>query len=539
MFVMNPCHNDARVRKQAAALGAAGYTVRIFALGNSVYGPAVIDEGNFTIRRLAVQPPYQRSLAALVRITRVLRGRQGGMDSMGPTWRSPAGVVLMAPLTILAGLARGVGMAWMLIAAIWHELGRLLRRGIERLRCRFDMAPDSPLSAGADTSIPAPLLKGLRLIAVGCRAMARYLRVVRSRLRRWARHGKRRAKLGIRRLVRAVVLPMHRPLTFYSFWRVSGDAALAWRPDIVHAHDFNALPGAARLARKLGAQLVYDSHELWRRRNRHGSFRPLGRSVDALLERRLIRRADLVITVSPSIATWLQRRYRLPILPTVIRNLPPRRGARTNASLRELADLDSERILLYTGRITSGRGLDEAMEALPGLPSDVVIVMLGYGDVTYVARLRERARQRGLEDRVRLVPAVPPDQVAATAAEADVSLVAIQPVCLSYRFSLPNKLFEAIQAGVPVLASNLPDMADVVHRYKIGALFEPGNAEQLRQGLLHLLAHADEYRKAADLARRSLCWEEEVDAFLTAYEAMQSEGSRHSLSSRPVSISGD
>jgi glycosyltransferase involved in cell wall biosynthesis len=312
-------------------------------------------------------------------------------------------------------------------------------------------------------------------------------------------------------------MPIHRPSVIQQFARVSARAAAAWQPDVCHAHDLNALLGAARVARQQDALLVYDSHELWRRRNRHGELRPLGRLVDALQERRLIRRVDMVITVSPGIRDWLQRQYRLAVPVEAVRNLPLRRQHRDGPPLRELAGVGDERVLMYTGRITSGRGLEETVNALPGLPEDVVLVMLGYGDDLFVRQLHHRADRRGVAHRVRQVPPVTPDQVPAVASQADCALVAIEPVCLSYYFALPNKLFEAVQAGLPVLASDLPDMRTIVDGYQVGRLFQTGRPGEVRDGISALLADLDLYKENADRAAAELTWEHESEVLRHAY----------------------
>lgn len=312
-------------------------------------------------------------------------------------------------------------------------------------------------------------------------------------------------------------MPIHRPSVVQQFWRASARAAAAWEPDVCHAHDLNVLPGAAKVARDRSAKLVYDSHELWRRRNRHGELRPVARAVDAFQERRLIGRVDLVITVSPGIQDWLQRRYGLDTPVEVVRNVPLRRQAREGPPLRELASLSDERIVMYTGRITSGRGLEETVDALAELPEHVVLVLLGYGDDLFVRQLHHRADRRGVANRVRQVAPVAPDQVPAVASQADCALVAIEPVCLSYYYTLPNKLFEAIQAGLPVLASDLPDMRTVVEGYRIGRLFRTGRPGEVRDGIRGLLADVDAYKSNAATAAAELTWEHESQVLCRAY----------------------
>lgn len=527
MFVLNPCHIDARVRKEAATLGDAGYEVRVFALGNPQFPEQVVDEGSFTIQRLEVSSLYQRTLWALSSMYR----RWLAWANASRDWRATlrrrvstgAGAVLSTllwPLVLLGGAA----------AIGWSGL----RAARSAIRPQGD--PGSNKQPPRWRVFSMRLLRRARLQARrGARQARRVVRRVWRRTKRGTRLLIRRSFLLFYGFARRRLMVFHRPSVISQFWQRSAAAAKAWQPDVCHGHDLNVMPGAARVARRTGAKLVYDTHELWRHRNRHGELRPVARVVDAFQERRLIHRADLILTVSPSIGEWLQHRYRLRTPVTVLRNLPLQRQPLEGPPLRELAGLTDEQVIMYTGRITSGRGLEEAVEALTRLPSNVVIVLLGYGDDLYVRQLRHRADRCGVRDRVRFVDPVSPDQVPAVASQADVALVAVEPVCLSYRFALPNKLFEAIQAGLPVLASDLPDMRRVVREHDLGELFQTGRPDEVRSGLERILAAHGSFAERTAKAAAQLHWSNEAHTLLSAYESLLDDGSPKVSSHAPSS----
>src|SRR5699024_6788085 len=102
------------------------------------------------------------------------------------------------------------------------------------------------------------------------------------------------------------------------------------------------------------------------------------------------------------------------------------------------------------------------------LPEHVHLVVLGYGDPAYLAALQRRATALGVAQRMHLVGKVAPHEVAGALADADLSVVFVRPTCLSYEYSLPNKLFEAVHAGIPVAAADLPDTREVVEQYCVG-----------------------------------------------------------------------
>ena len=306
-------------------------------------------------------------------------------------------------------------------------------------------------------------------------------------------------------------------LTYWWIGAVREGRRLA--PDVVHANDANALIPALLICAGTRARFVYDSHELWRRRNIRQD-RWLAPAAEAIIERLGIRRAGGVITVSGSIADWLQRTYRLPERPTLVRNIPTARTVPhpAHGRLRELTGLQpADKIVSYTGGITTGRGLEETVDAVALLPSDVHLVLLGYGDQGYTAGLLRRAREAGVAERVHLAGSVPSAQVPQTLADADAAVVYVRPICLSYLYSLPNKLFESIHAGLPIVAADLPDTAAIVREYGVGEVFDAGTPQELAAAIEQVLADPSGYRTAARAAAAELTWEHEAEHLIGLY----------------------
>jgi glycosyltransferase involved in cell wall biosynthesis len=309
-----------------------------------------------------------------------------------------------------------------------------------------------------------------------------------------------------------------------SFWMRARKALVAWQPDLIHAHDANTLVPAMSAASDLKVPFLYDSHELWTQRNVR-SDRPLAKRFEQVFERIGARRANAVISVSPSIVTWLHKRYRLSATPGLVRNIPPFDGeiaSRSDGRLRQLAGLDgSSKVVVYCGGITTNRGIEEAIRALALLEKHVHLVLLGYGSELYRASLHRLVNEHDLASRVHFVGTVESSAVSRTLADADVSLVLTRPTCLSYEYSLPNKLFESIHAGIPVVTTALPDASDLVKHFNVGEVVSvEASPQELATALDTAILISDSRRDAVRAAAEQLTWQNESARLFALYRAL-------------------
>lgn len=308
--------------------------------------------------------------------------------------------------------------------------------------------------------------------------------------------------LRLRRGARWLLLPYHEGSLRSTFLTAASAAAAEMDFDVVHAHDFETLALGYELARRQGARLIYDSHELWSQRIRRGRPTPLRRRRDMGVERFLGAQAHAVLTVGPDIAEWMRHMFGWNHV-TVIRN--------SFTVAEPAAQLRQPSALLYAGRIADGRDLDAVATAASSLT--VPVVMMGAGDPVVAERLE---RHEGIH----IQPPVPIDQVAGVFQECGVGLVTASDGPMSYRLSMPNKLFQAVAAGVPVIATNLPAQARVVSDHGLGEVYRAGDALSFRRAVDRLLKDYDQARRRVVAAQPALSWDVDAERLLEVYATM-------------------
>lgn len=445
-------------------------------------------------RTLRLRGNPGRMLRRLV-TQRVFRHRYGRPLRAFPQWLLILAAVLAAPAVLLLGLLRAVAR---LSVGVLRRAARALGPGAEA-RLRSAAARGRVLDHRA-----------IRWVLATLRPVARAgrLHVCLPTWRTW-RATRARALGTVERLLASV----SRVEGFVRFWAISERHVLAIRPDAVVTSDLPGLVGASRAARELGIRQVHDCHELYLEST---SFRPWERRVLAPVERRHMRRAARVVVVNESIAQEYRRRYG--VRADVVRNCANVPIGDEVRDLRSLAGLEpGVPLVLYQGGFTPGRGLDVVIAAMTGLPASVHLVMLGYGPMA--SDLDRLAAEHGVADRVHVLPAVPPEELLAFTASATVGVIPYQPVSRNNYYSLPNKIFEYTSVGLPVVASDLPELRRVVVDGGVGRVYDPFDPASLAAALTHALdpARIEAYRAAAHEYGRVNSWANErillVDAF--------------------------
>jgi glycosyltransferase involved in cell wall biosynthesis len=293
------------------------------------------------------------------------------------------------------------------------------------------------------------------------------------------------------------------------------------RPDVIHAHDMQVVGIAAKAsarARHAGRQVpwIYDAHEYVPGLSQYGGRTPRVIAAWANLEREYIGSASHVITVSPAIADALREKYGLAKRPAVVLNTPisdpPGAG---RPSVRVAVGLPDEiPLVVYSGVVQHARGVHTAVEAMTILPeAHLVVVCVPHNDTWAVRQIRPLPEKLGVSDRVHFINPVPPGEVIEFLRSADVGLLPILHFP-SHEMALANKLFEYLNAGIPVVVSDCRTQAEFVQEHGVGEVFPAEDVKAMVAAIRRVLddypRYANNVADPALLDRYSWARQEEV-----------------------------
>ena len=306
------------------------------------------------------------------------------------------------------------------------------------------------------------------------------------------------------------------PLFFGRLHRLFSKHVAEYTARIYHASDLYVLPAQGKRAQLTSGKLVYDARERYPY-VASTTNRPWVSWFWEMVERSHIRHVDAVFTVSKSIASHLAASYGISY-PAVLYNAPPLQDVPRSDLLRRQLDLPAETaIVLHQGKIQNGRGCQLLMHAMQFVER-AVLVFLGDGPLRKA--LATEAKRLQLSDKVFFLDPVPPMNLLETTASADIGVSLLEDTCLNHRYALPNKLFEYLMAGVPVLASDLPEMENVVAPHDVGCVVKPSNAREIA-GVLQSMVDRPEARATWSQNTRSVfetfSWEKASETFRGIY----------------------
>ncbi len=319
------------------------------------------------------------------------------------------------------------------------------------------------------------------------------------------------------------LIPRHGLMKFEAFRWFVEDAVMARNPTIIHANDLLALPAGVALSRKAGAKVVYDAHDVYLHQPKRRSA--LVRWHGSRAESRNIRRAEAVITVTESIVDFFQTTYGIP-RPTIVMNSPDFGDQKNGPTLREEIGLaDDVPLAVYLGRRDRNRGLDRLTTAMAQVP-DLHVAMLGHSADGIDDRIAAMAERGGYKSRLHLCAPVPHDRLVGHIRSADFSVVPLHAASLNHEFALPNKLFESVFAGLPVVVSDLKEMGRFVRETDTGLVMDARSVESIVEHLQYAVCERDRLKLSPEKVQQLWAeygWPVQSEKLLSVYRRLISE----------------
>ena len=285
---------------------------------------------------------------------------------------------------------------------------------------------------------------------------------------------------------------------------------------VYHGHDFMGLVSIA-MAGVLKRPVIYNSHELYFDRRVPGKFRLQDLlQIVRPLEKPLARRAIRVITVNDSLADKLAETLNIQ-RPMVLRNAV---DLRTLGECAAVFPKTTPFQIAHSGALTHGRHLPELVTALSHLPESISLILLGDGNLR--SSLLDLAKSLNVQHRLHIIPPVPINSVSPTLAQADAAAVMIARDNPNCYYSLPNKFFEAIAGGVPIVTSPIPEVSKYVKQYDIGVVSEDTDPLSIAHAIEHVLHpdYRDTYRQNVKIAQQEFNWEREEVKLIDLYRGL-------------------
>lgn len=303
------------------------------------------------------------------------------------------------------------------------------------------------------------------------------------------------------------------------FLKIFSESVAPYSPAVFVAVDLPMLPVAWHAANMRGSLLVYDSHELFCEQDQ--SAREKNRWAE--IEKKYIHDCDAIITVNESIATELRNRYQLKEINVITNAEKSAHKPGKNTHFHDRFRLSSERkVLLLQGGLSGGRNIEHLIEAIKYVKNPLVdLVILGRG--LLLRKLEIIVKKNNLSSRVYFHPAVPQNLLISYTQAADVGVIPYQPTCLNNYLCTPNKLFEYIAAGIPVLASDLPEIRGLIQKHDIGIVGDmssPGSIAALIDDVFSDNLKLSLWRENILDARKYACWEKEEKKLINIFDRL-------------------
>jgi glycosyltransferase involved in cell wall biosynthesis len=299
---------------------------------------------------------------------------------------------------------------------------------------------------------------------------------------------------------------------FYANFNIRLFFKLCWfKKNILLSNDLDTLLPNYLIGKIFKKKVVYDSHELFLELPELIN-RPLVKNCWRLIEKNIIPKLTHCYTVCDAISKHYRNLYGTEF--GVIKNLPNKRETQNGVCEKSELKKTGNYLILYQGSLNIYRGLELMIEAMQFL-DNAIFQIVGSGIMRN--QLFQKMQKLNLHDKIKFIPRVPPNELQKLTVQADLGVSVEEDKGLNYRYALPNKLFDYLQAGIPILVSNLPEMRKIVDQYKVGEVIIERNPKKLAAQIAQLLEKKDSYKEAIKKAKNELVWENQEEKLLAFF----------------------
>ena len=288
---------------------------------------------------------------------------------------------------------------------------------------------------------------------------------------------------------------------------------------ILLANDLDSLLPFYLVSKLYRLPLVFDSHEIFSELPSL-TDRPKTKKVWKTLERFLIPKIKHFYTVSDGYANWFKKEYGAN--PAVIRNVPNRTKLNDKQDFiffRLPPNPNNEKIVMYQGAINMSRGIDKMIEAFQYIDNCQFWIA---GDGPKKTEYEQMVKDLNLTNRIHFLGNIPPKTLKTITPLAEIGMSMEEDLGLSYRYALPNKLFDFMQAGIPILGTNLPEIKKTIEEYKVGKVIDNHNPKNIANKLQEILNEGKKtYKINLQEAAKELCWENEENKLKLIFEQIK------------------
>lgn len=275
---------------------------------------------------------------------------------------------------------------------------------------------------------------------------------------------------------------------FYFFFNLRLFFVLLFnKADILFANDLDTLWPNYVVSNLKGIPLIYDSHEIFCEVPELKSH-PTKKRIWEKIESGIVPQLDYCLTVNQSIAAYFTDKYN--VLFQFVRNIPDYSKMEVVKSRSDLnLPIDKKIIILQGAGINIQRGAEELVEAFQYLSNEYLLLIIGSGDVIH--QLKTNTVKFNLKDKVKFINKIPAKELRHYTANADLGVTIDKDTNLNYHFSLPNKVFDYLHAGIPILASRLPEIENIVKTYNVGTFIENHDPKHIAERIHEFLSSAE------------------------------------------------